>query len=79
MTTQTTSTGIVKFWNEAKGYGFVIPDGYFDEVFAHASQLVDRSGRLPKKGDRVSLVVDEGRDGRPFARRISIIGENDPR
>jgi CspA family cold shock protein len=44
-------TGIVKFYNEGKGYGFIAPDDGGKDVFVHVSAL--------KNGNIVSLDRDE--------------------
>ena len=53
------SQGVVKFFNEGKGYGFCLRDGDSD-VFIHANEL-KRSGvvHVPKPGDTLEFdVVD---------------------
>jgi cold shock protein len=65
-----TKTGTIKFWNEAKGYGFIVTEDSAD-IFAHASQLVGEF--LPNKHDRVQFIEGVGRGGRPCAQRIVIL------
>lgn len=64
-------SGIIKWFNRCKGYGFITTTDYRD-VFAHASQIIDESDD-PEKGDRVNFIEDIGRDGRPHARRIVVV------
>ncbi len=52
-------TGKVKFFNEAKGYGFILEDETNNEVFIHHSGLVDKV----RENDHVSYDVIEGRKG----------------
>lgn len=52
-------TGKVKFYNESKGYGFIVPDAGGPEVFVHATGLIDQVG----ENDIVSFDVVEGRKG----------------
>jgi cold shock CspA family protein len=66
----TARTGIVKWFDDRKGFGFVTVDGEYRDIFCHASQLVDPDW-LPEKNDRVTFVEDKGRDGRPYARRVA--------
>jgi len=52
-------TGIVKFFNETKGYGFIKDDADGKEIFVHVTGLVDKVGQ----NDRVTFDVIEGRKG----------------
>ncbi len=52
-------TGIVKFFNELKGFGFIKDSESDKEFFVHASGLVDRV----KEGDDVTFELIEGRKG----------------
>jgi cold shock protein len=52
-------TGTVKFFNAAKGYGFLKEDGTGEEVFVHATGLVDQV----KQDDKVTYEVAEGKKG----------------
>ncbi len=51
--------GIVKFFNEAKGYGFVKDSESEKEYFMHISGLIDRV----KENDEVSFELQEGKKG----------------
>jgi len=52
-------TGKVKFFNDAKGFGFIIEDGSGEERFAHVTGLIDEI----KEGDSVEYELEEGRRG----------------
>jgi cold shock protein len=51
--------GIVKFFNESKGFGFITEDGSKTEHFVHVSGLVDEV----REGDTVEFELKEGRKG----------------
>lgn len=50
--------GVVKFFNETKGFGFIKEDNG-PEVFVHATGLQDKV----KENDRVTFEVQEGKKG----------------
>lgn len=52
--------GTVKFFNEAKGYGFITNDETGKDIFIHVSGL---NGETIREGDRVEYVEEEGRNG----------------
>lgn len=54
-------TGIVKFFNESKGYGFITDDATQQEVFVHISGLAD--GVTIRQNDAVSFNTKEGKKG----------------
>ena len=55
--------GVVKFYNAAKGYGFVVPDDGGRDVFLHGSVL-NRAGLAAlESGQRVSVMVEQGARG----------------
>ncbi len=51
--------GKVKFFNETKGFGFVIDEETKEEYFVHVSGLVDEI----KEDDTVEFELQEGRKG----------------
>lgn len=53
------SKGTVKFFNESKGFGFIIEDDSKKEYFVHISGLIDEV----KEGDEVEFELTEGRKG----------------
>lgn len=63
--------GIVKFFSEEKGYGFIVPDGGGSDVFIHRSNL-PAGHKLLDTDQRVSFIIadsekkDKG-DGRKAA------------
>ncbi len=56
--------GTVKFFNHARGFGFIQPEDGGTDVFVHASAL-ERSG-VPalNEGDKVSFEIEDDRRGR---------------
>src|SRR5262245_34816532 len=57
-------TGTVKFFNTAKGYGFITPETGGKDVFVHATALEAAGIRSLNEGDRVSFVLEDDRRGR---------------
>jgi CspA family cold shock protein len=57
-------TGTVKFFNTAKGYGFVQPDGGGKDVFVHATALEQAGIRSLNEGDKVTFVLEDDKRGR---------------
>ncbi|MFT5970024.1 MAG: CspA family cold shock protein [Flavobacteriales bacterium] len=51
--------GTVKFFNETKGFGFIIEDDSKKEYFVHASGLIDEI----REGDAVEFELKEGKKG----------------
>ena len=51
--------GKVKFFNETKGFGFITPDDGSQDVFVHATGLIDKI----RENDRVSYEVQDGKKG----------------
>jgi CspA family cold shock protein len=53
-------TGIVKFYNEAKGYGFITDEQTREDFFVHVTGL---NGIQIQQNDRVEFETQEGRKG----------------
>ena len=62
--------GTVKWFNNAKGYGFLGRDGDPD-VFVHYSSIHHDGYKSLKEGDAVTFDIIEGEAGRPQADRVS--------
>jgi cold shock protein len=57
------ATGVVKWFNNAKGYGFVTPDDGEQDVFVHFSAIEMDGYRTLKEGQRVEFEVEFGPKG----------------
>ena len=57
-------TGTMKFFNTAKGFGFVQPDDGSKDVFVHATALETAGIRSLNEGDKISFVLEDDRRGR---------------
>jgi len=53
------SNGTVKFFNESKGYGFIVDEETQNEIFVHVSGLTEQV----QENDKVSYEMVEGRKG----------------
>ncbi len=53
------NTGIVKFFNESKGFGFIKEDNSNREIFVHVSGLKDKV----RQNDKVTFNVVDGKKG----------------
>ena len=56
--------GTVKFFNGAKGYGFISPSDGYKDVFVHATALEQAGIRVLNEGDKVTFVLEDDRRGR---------------
>lgn len=57
-------TGTVKFFNAAKGFGFIQPEDGGKDVFVHATALEAAGIRSLNEGDKVTFVLEDDRRGR---------------
>jgi CspA family cold shock protein len=57
-------TGTVKWFNDAKGYGFITPDGGGEDLFAHFSAINMQGFKSLKEGQKVSFEVTQGPKGK---------------
>ena len=57
--------GTVKWFNQEKGYGFIIPDEENDDLFVHYSGIVGEGFRSLEEAERVSFEVTRGKKGLP--------------
>jgi len=56
-------TGRVKWFNNAKGYGFILPDGGGEDYFAHYSSIQMEGYKTLKAGQLVEFDILEGPKG----------------
>ncbi len=59
-------SGILKSWNDERGYGFIAPKRGEAEIFVHVSAL-PRDGTRPTVGESLTYELGRGRDGKPQA------------
>lgn len=57
------ATGSVKWFNDAKGFGFIAPDGGGSDVFAHFSAIAMDGYKSLKQNSRVTFDLVEGPKG----------------
>jgi len=57
------ATGTVKWFNNAKGYGFISPDGGGNDVFAHFSAISMEGYKTLKQGQKVQFELIDGPRG----------------
>lgn len=62
-------TGTVKWFNDAKGFGFITPDSGGDDVFAHFSEIQGDGFKSLHEGQKVNYVGGNGQKG-PTATKI---------
>jgi CspA family cold shock protein len=66
--------GTVKWFNAAKGYGFIEPDDGGKDAFVHIS-AVERAGIASlAEGQRVQFELQSGNNGKTSAENLSIVG-----
>jgi CspA family cold shock protein len=61
--------GTVKFFNTAKGFGFITPDSGGKDVFVHANDL---GGAVVNEGTKVEFEVVQGKKG-PQASNVKVV------
>ena len=58
------ATGTVKWFNDAKGYGFITPDDGSEDLFAHFSAIQMNGFKTLKEGQKVAFEVTQGPKGK---------------
>jgi CspA family cold shock protein len=61
------ATGSVKWFNDAKGFGFITPDEGGDDLFAHFSEVQAKGFKSLQENQRVSFEVKQGPKGKQAA------------
>ncbi|XOV78387.1 MAG: cold shock domain-containing protein CspD [Aestuariibacter sp.] len=57
------AVGKVKWFNNAKGFGFIVPDGGGEDIFAHYSTIQMDGYRTLKAGQEVNFEIENGPKG----------------
>lgn len=63
------ATGVVKWFNVSRGYGFIAPNSGGDDVFAHYSAIEMDGYKVLMEGQQVEFIVEDGPKG-PQANNI---------
>jgi CspA family cold shock protein len=64
------TTGTVKWFNEAKGFGFITPSDGSKDVFVHFSEIQAEGFKVLAEGQAVTFNVENGPKG-PQATRVT--------
>jgi CspA family cold shock protein len=56
-------TGTVKWFNDAKGFGFIAPDDGSKDVFCHHTAIMAEGFRTLAEGQKVEFDVEQGQKG----------------
>ena len=64
--------GVVKWFNDRKGYGFIEQDGGPD-VFVHHTGIYWEGFKSLREGDRVTFEIEQGNKG-PAAVNVNVVG-----
>jgi CspA family cold shock protein len=67
------ATGTVKWFNDAKGFGFITPDGGGQDAFVHVSALEASGLRSLAQNQRVEYELAPDRRGRESATNVKAI------
>ena len=63
--------GTVKFFNQAKGYGFISPEGGGKDVFVHITAVQAAGMHSLDKDQRLNFDLEKGRNGKESAVNLS--------
>jgi CspA family cold shock protein len=66
------ATGTVKWFNDAKGYGFIAPESGGKDIFVHHTQIVGSGFKTLAEGAKVEYEEREGQKG-PEATNVTVV------
>ena len=66
------TTGTVKWFNPAKGFGFIEPDGGGEDAFVHISAVEKAGLSTLQEGQKVNFELQPGRNGKSSAENLTI-------
>ena len=67
------NTGTVKWFNDAKGFGFITPENGDKDCFVHYSSIVGTGFKTLVEGERVEYDEEDGGKG-PAAKNVAKVG-----
>ena len=67
------TTGTVKWFNPAKGFGFIEPEDGSKDAFVHISAVEVAGLTSLNEGQKVSFDLEAGKDGKSSAANLSIV------
>ncbi len=66
-------TGKVKWFNETKGFGFIVPDEGGDDAFVHISAVKENGLDRLEDNQRVEFELSAGRNGKVAVSKLNLI------
>lgn len=66
--------GVVKWFNNKKGYGFVRQDGITEDIFVHFSSIAMKGYKTLREGEVVEYDLAKGNDGKLQAENLVVVG-----
>ena len=66
------ATGTVKWFNPAKGFGFIEPDGGGEDAFVHISAVEQAGLSTLQEGQKVNYELQAGQNGKSSAENLTI-------
>jgi CspA family cold shock protein len=70
------ATGIVKFFNATKGFGFIVPEDGGQDVFLHKTSVETAGLSVLKKGEALSFQLIKDEKGQVHASELQVLGSS---